>query len=92
MYAGRYGLEFNAVRFSTVYGERQHARGVNALHILDSFQKLLAGEAPVIIGDGTEVHDYIHAEDAAEGCIAAMAHGISGSVYNISTSVATSIG
>lgn len=92
LYAGRYGLEFNAVRFSTVYGERQHARGVNALHILDSYQKLLAGEAPVIIGDGTEVHDYIHAEDAAEGCIAAMAHGISGSVYNISTSVATSIG
>jgi UDP-glucose 4-epimerase len=90
-YAGRYDLEFNAVRFSTVYGERQHARGVNALHILDSYQKLLAGEAPVIIGDGTEVHDYIHAEDAAEGCIAAMARGVSGSAYNISTSVATSI-
>ena len=68
-----------------------HARGVNALHILDSYQKLLAGQAPVILGDGSEVHDYIHAEDAAEGCIAAMARGKSGSAYNISTGVATSI-
>ena len=91
LYAGRYDLAFNAVRFATVYGERQHARGINALHILDSYRKLRAGEAPVIIGDGSEVHDYIHAEDAAEGCIAAMARGVSGSAYNISTGVATSI-
>ncbi len=91
LYADRYGLAFNAVRFATVYGERQHARGVNALHILDSYQKLRAGQAPVIIGDGSEVHDYIHAEDAAEGSIAAMARGVSGRAYNISTGVATSI-
>ena len=91
LYAGRYDLAFNAVRFATVYGERQHARGINALHSLDSYRKLRAGEAPVIIGDGSEVHDYIHAEDAAEGCIAAMARGVSGSAYNISTGVATSI-
>ena len=91
LYASRYDLAFNAVRFATVYGERQHARGINALHILDSYRKLRAGEAPVIIGDGSEVHDYLHAEDAAEGCIAAMARGVSGSAYNISTGVATSI-
>lgn len=91
LYASRYDLAFNAVRFATVYGERQHARGVNALHILDSYQKLRAGQAPVIIGDGSEVHDYIHAEDAAEGCIAAMARGVGGNAYNISTGVATSI-
>jgi UDP-glucose 4-epimerase len=91
LYASRYGLDFNAVRFATVYGERQHARGVNALHILDSYQKLKTGKSPVIVGDGSEVHDYIHAEDAAEGSIAAMANGVSGSAYNISTGVATSI-
>lgn len=91
LYADRYDLAFNAVRFATVYGERQHARGVNALHILDSYQKLMAGQAPVIVGDGSEVHDYIHAEDAAEGCIAAMARGVSSRAYNISTGVATSI-
>ena len=91
LYASRYDLAFNAVRFATVYGERQHVRGINALHILDSYRKLRAGEAPVIIGDGSEVHDYLHAEDAAEGCIAAMARGVSGSAYNISTGVATSI-
>lgn len=91
LYASRYDLAFNAVRFATVYGERQHARGVNALHILDSYQKLRAGQAPVILGDGSEVHDYIHAEDAAEGCIAAMTHGVNANAYNISTNVTTSI-
>jgi UDP-glucose 4-epimerase len=91
LYATRYGLGFNAVRFATVYGERQHARGVNALHILESYQRLMKGERPVIVGDGSEVHDYIHAEDAAEGCIAAMARGVSGRAYNIGTGIATSI-
>ena len=91
LYASRYDLDFNAVRFATVYGERQHARGVNALHILDSYQRLKAGQAPIIVGDGSEVHDYIHAEDAAEGTIAAMANGVSGRAYNIATGAATSI-
>ncbi|MFC7540306.1 NAD-dependent epimerase/dehydratase family protein [Siccirubricoccus deserti] len=31
LYAQKYGMQFNALRFGSVYGERQHARAVNAI-------------------------------------------------------------
>jgi len=37
LYKQRYGLDYIALRYSTVYGERQHHRGVNALHIIESY-------------------------------------------------------
>ncbi|MFC7540307.1 NAD-dependent epimerase/dehydratase family protein [Siccirubricoccus deserti] len=45
------------------------------------------GERPVIIGDGREVHDYIHVTDVAAGCLAAMASDSHGHVLNLVTGV-----
>jgi len=50
LYKQRYGLDYIALRYSTVYGERQHHRGVNALHIIESYERIKAGERPVIAG------------------------------------------
>jgi UDP-glucose 4-epimerase len=36
LYQQRYGLDYVALRYATVYGERQHHRGVNALHMSGS--------------------------------------------------------
>jgi UDP-glucose 4-epimerase len=91
LYAQKYGLPFCAVRFSTVYGENQHSRGVNALYILDALKDVRAGRAPRIRGDGSEAHDYIHASDAALGMAMAMEKGRSGESYNLSTGRATSV-
>src|SRR5437660_8575089 len=60
LYKQRYGLDYVALRYATVYGERQHHRGVNALHIIASYERIKAGQPPILPGDGSEGHDYIY--------------------------------
>jgi len=88
-YQQKYGVEFNAMRFSSVYGERQHHRAVNANFIAETHAAIRRGERPVIIGAGSEVHDYIHVADVAGGCLAAMVRGKGGQVMNLVTGVDT---
>ncbi|WP_149537498.1 NAD-dependent epimerase/dehydratase family protein [Siccirubricoccus phaeus] len=85
LYAQKYGVQFNALRFASVYGERQHGRAVNANFIAATYEAVRRGERPVITGDGREVHDYIHVTDVAQGCLAAMASDASGLVMNLAT-------
>ena len=89
LYAQRHGIGFSGMRFSSVYGERQHARAVNANFIAETHDRIRRGERPVIVGDGREVHDYVHVTDVAAGCIAAMLHGRGGQVLNLCTGVDT---
>jgi len=90
-YARSHGLEFNALRFSSVYGERQHARAVNALFIAQTLERVLRGDRPEIVGDGSEVHDYIYVTDVARACLMAMTSASSNHVLNISTAVDTTL-
>ncbi len=87
LYAQKYGVQFNALRFGSVYGERQHARAVNANFIAETYERVTKGERPVIIGDGREVHDYIHVTDIAAGCLAAALSDNHGAVMNLVTAV-----
>ena len=90
-YGRAYGLEWNALRFASVYGERQHARAVNANFIADSYDAIMRGEPPVILGDGSEVHDYVHVADIASACLAAMASPSQGNVLTIATGLDTTL-
>ncbi len=90
-YARSHGLQFNALRFSSVYGERQHWRAVNAVFIAETCEKVRRGEAPVIVGDGSEVHDYIYVTDVAEACRDAMISASCNHVLNICTGVDTTL-
>ncbi len=91
LYAQKHAVPFCAARFSTVYGENQHSRGVNALYILEAIQRVRAGQRPQIRDTGDEAHDFIHASDAARGMMLVMANGQSGESYNLSTGRSTSV-
>ena len=88
-YARAFGLEFNALRFASVYGERQHARAVNAVFVAQVCDQVRRGEAPVIEGDGSEVHDYVYVTDVARACVLAMQSASHGHVLNVATGVDT---
>ena len=91
LYSTRHGVGAIALRYATVYGERQHYRGVNALYIMENYDRILRGEAPVIPDDGSEVHDYIHVADVARANVMAMASDVTGESFNVATGVATSL-
>jgi UDP-glucose 4-epimerase len=91
LYAQKYGVATCSLRFSTVYGENQHARGVNALYILEAMQAVRAGRNPVVRGDGDEAHDYLYAGDAARALALAMEGGSGGEAFNIVTGQSTTV-
>jgi UDP-glucose 4-epimerase len=91
LYAQRYGTDFCALRFSTVYGEQQHARGVNALYILEAMQAARQGRPIVIRGSGDEAHDYVYAGDAAKACVRAMDCAGAPGPFNIASGHSTSV-
>lgn len=88
-YAKQYGVEFNALRFSSVYGARQHARAVNAVFVAKICDQVARGESPVIYGDGQEVHDYVYVSDVARACAMAMVSDTHDLSINIGTGVDT---
>ena len=44
LYSQKHGIDAVALRYSTVYGERQHYRGVNALYIIQNWDRIVRGE------------------------------------------------
>lgn len=91
LYAAKHGVDAIALRYSTVYGERQHYRGVNALYIVENYDRIMRGERPSLPGDGSEVHDYIHVTDVARANVAAMASTVTGEVFNVVTGEETTV-
>jgi UDP-glucose 4-epimerase len=91
LYSAKHGVHGVALRYSTVFGERQHYRGVNALYIIQNYDKIMRGEPPVLPGDGSEVHDYIHVADVARANVMAMASEVKGEVFNVVTGVETTV-
>jgi len=91
LYAAKHGVQAVALRYSTVYGERQHYRGVNALYIIENYDKIMRGERPTLPGDGSEVHDYVHVADVARANVMAMASEVSGETFNVVTGEQTTV-
>ena len=91
LYSQKHGVDAVALRYATVYGERQHYRGVNALYIIQNYDKIMRGEAPTLPGDGSEVHDYIHVADVARANVMAMASDVTGEVFNVVSGVETTV-
>ena len=71
MYYRDHGLDYVVCRFSTVYGENQHYRAANALYIIDTWDRIQAGQRPQLFGDGSESKDFVYAGDVARAiCLA----------------------
>ncbi len=87
LYRQKHGLEFVALRYPTVYGERQHSHGINVLQIVAIYEALRAGQSPILPDDGSEAHDYIHAADVARANVMAMESNLVDASMNIVSGV-----
>jgi UDP-glucose 4-epimerase len=91
LYHDRHGVKSVSLRYSSVYGERQHLRAVNSVYIIDTYERLKRGERPVIPDDGREVHDYVHVADVARANLMAMESDVSRESFNVATGTATTL-
>jgi UDP-glucose 4-epimerase len=83
IYRERYGIDFVALRYSAVYGERQHQRAVMGGHIAETCRRIRRGEAPIVEGEGIQVQDYVYVADVARANLLAMERSIAGVGINI---------
>ncbi len=89
-----YGLPAVSLRLGNVYGPRQDPHGEAGV-VAIFCGRLLAGEAPVVFGDGEQTRDYVYVGDVVAGLLAAeaglLAAGAGQDVYNIGTGAETSV-
>jgi UDP-glucose 4-epimerase len=78
------GLDYVALRYATVYGERQHYRAANALYIIETYDRLRKGQRPRVIGDGSEMKHFVHVSDVARANAAAFVADATNVALNIS--------
>ena len=90
LYHDLYGLDYVALRFANVYGERQGDTGEGG--VISIFAKRIAKEQGItVFGDGRQTRDFIYAGDIAAGIIAAMTTEKVNAVYNLSNQMETSL-
>lgn len=70
-YAKRDGIKCVALRYANVYGPRQNPHGEAGVVAIFS-ERMLAGDAPTIFGDGSCIRDYVYVGDVARANVLSM--------------------
>jgi UDP-glucose 4-epimerase len=79
-----YGFEGVGLRYFNVFGPRQDPRSHYAAVIPRFVTAVLAGESPVIFGDGTQSRDFCFIENVIDAnLLATTAPGVGGRIFNI---------
>lgn len=90
-YHHRYGLDYVGLRYMNVYGPRQDYHGAYIAVIMKMLDAIDRGDAPTIMGDGSEAFDFVAVEDCALANVSAMGAQASDEFYNVGTGVRTSL-
>jgi UDP-glucose 4-epimerase len=88
----QHGLDYAGMRYMNVYGPRMDYKGTYVSVIMKVLDRIDAGEAPVIFGDGSQAYDFVHVGDVARANILALKSDSSTDRnYNVGTGVKTTI-
>jgi UDP-glucose 4-epimerase len=88
-YYAEYGIDAIALRYANVYGPRQNPHGEAGV-VAIFLDRLLAGRAAVINGDGLQTRDYVYVADIVAANLAAL--GRPGfAIYNVGTGRETTV-
>jgi UDP-glucose 4-epimerase len=88
-YNVEYRIPYIALRYANIYGPRQDPHGEAGVVAIFTL-RLLAGEQPVINGDGKQTRDYVFVGDVARANLAALQTDYTGPI-NIGTGVETDV-
>jgi UDP-glucose 4-epimerase len=89
LYNRLHGTRHTILRLASVYGPRQDPAGESG--VIPIFcARMLAGERPVIYGDGRQTRDYVYISDAVAAFLAAADQGRPG-IWNFGTGIECSV-
>jgi UDP-glucose 4-epimerase len=84
-------LNYAGLRYMNIYGPRMDYKGTYVSVIMKVLDRIDAGQAPVIFGDGSQSYDFIHVADVARANILALEADASDEFFNIGMGVKTTI-
>jgi UDP-glucose 4-epimerase len=88
----QHGLDYVGLRYMNIYGPRMDYKGTYVSVIMKVLDKIEAGEAPVIFGDGSQAYDFVHVADVARANICALKSDATDEFFNVGMGVRTTIG
>lgn len=87
----QHGLDYVGLRYMNVYGPRMDYKGTYVSVIMKVLDKIEAGEAPQIFGDGSQAYDFIHVDDVARANVLSLKSDASDVFLNVGMGVQTTI-
>ncbi len=83
VFARLYGMKTCALRYFNVFGPRQDPKSHYAAVVPKFCTALLAGESPLIFGDGGQTRDFTFIENVVSANLLAATRDVSGQVVNV---------
>jgi UDP-glucose 4-epimerase len=84
-----YGLKYTILRYANVYGPRQNPHGEAGV-VAIFINKMLAGEQPIINGDGKQTRDFVYVDDVVRANLLALEKGVV-DIFNVGTGIETDV-
>jgi UDP-glucose 4-epimerase len=85
------GLNYVALRYFNVYGPRMDIYGVYTEVLVRWMERIAAGQAPLILGDGSQTMDFIYTTDVARSNVLAASADATDAVFNVASGTETSL-
>jgi nucleoside-diphosphate-sugar epimerase len=84
-YSGSYGLDTVSLRYFNIFGPRQNANSAYAAVIAAFAKALIAGQRPIIFGDGEQSRDFTYVANAVHANLLALRkpQPLAGEVINV---------
>jgi UDP-glucose 4-epimerase len=86
-----YGLDYVALRYFNVYGPRMDTTGAYTEVLVRWMDRIVAGQGPMIFGNGLQTMDFIHVRDVARANLLAAKADVTDEVFNVASGVETSL-
>ena len=86
-----HGLDYVALRYFNVYGPRMDLHGKYTEVLIRWMERIAAGKAPLIFGDGTQSMDFVHVTDVARAKVLAAACGATDVALNVGSGTETTL-
>jgi UDP-glucose 4-epimerase len=84
-------VDYAGLRYMNIYGPRMDYKGTYVSVIMKVLDRIDAGQAPIIFGDGGQSYDFIHVADVARANILALKADASDEFFNVGMGVKTTI-
>jgi UDP-glucose 4-epimerase len=84
-------LDYVALRYFNVYGPRMDVHGAYTEVLVRWMERIVAGEPPLIFGDGTQTTDFVCVSDIARANLLAAEADVTDAVFNVASGTETSL-